>query len=371
MKFRLFSAIIAVALCSSAHAVIKVDMPVSTVYRTAMRVIVGSVTQVNAANRVVDGKIEEALKGPAGAESFHVQIVQPEALIRQVTPGQPVVIFVGRSIAGQPAPVSIHIADTWLLAQDIDKAPNAWRSVQVKADQKKSFPGTTAALVQIVKELKASGKTTLLDVFEAKIFHGGVKPLGKLPVSEATSLLAADVNGDGKLELIVGSASGTKVFAGGANGFAEASVDPAKVSAIVAASAAAAKLAGLDKDLSGNIERLTGEGLEQFRKDHPQGFKDAVATPIDVNGDGRMDYLILTPAGGLLLVNRGFGAYLIDADAAKLFQPGGAAALPFAIGTHTPIARADLDGNHRDDLLVLAEDGTLYVVSNPAEAAGK
>ena len=101
-----------------AGAVIKVDMPVSNVYKVANPVIVGKVSGLKKENRVVEVEVAEVVKGVFAQKTFRVQIVQPQALIGHVGVGEPVVVFVGRAIAGAAAPVTVHLADTWLLASD-------------------------------------------------------------------------------------------------------------------------------------------------------------------------------------------------------------------------------------------------------------
>lgn len=135
-----------------ASALINLNMPMSKIFDSVKSVAVGSVTAVNAENRVLDLKTTELLKGAPVGESFRVQIGAPAELIQKIAAGQPLVIFTGEDL-GKPVAL-IHVADTWLLAEALpnSKTP-AWRVVQAH-DAKKSFAGTTAELVKVVTALK-------------------------------------------------------------------------------------------------------------------------------------------------------------------------------------------------------------------------
>ncbi len=107
--------------------------------------------------------------------------------------------------------------------------------------------------------------------------------------------------------------------------------------------------------------RLTGERLSTyFKGDKP--LAGASAAPLDVNGDGRMDLLIHTPQRDLLLINRGYGSFFINADIGKiLVDPAGKPLL----GDKTPWTAVDVDGDGNDDLLILSESGAVSALLNP------
>ena len=478
-----------VAWASPAAGVIKVDMPVSRIYATGNPVLVGKVTGVKAENRVVDVEVAEVLKGQFGAKSLRVQIVQPEQLIAKVAVGQPVVVFVGRAVPGGAAPVTLHLADTWLLAEVVAGAqPPAFRVMQEKRDQWRSFPGRTAAMVRIVGELK-SRKRTLVDQIENKVFRGGVKELGKLKVEKAAYLVAADVNGDKKADLLVGAGGGVRLFINGGGAFADATeawgLTPAmgarlavgdvngdgkadvlvgktvwmndggkfakgptidladegnvlalaladvngdgradavalyKTGEVVAfenggamdrpwARRAPARLwdeksgdAATDATFgdwgddgrlhvmvlrasgvtryaldggggeAADIQRLTGETREGFAKMCPKGLKNARGWAIDIDGDGRLDYLMVGEEGMVMLVNRGFGAYLLNPDVGAAMKGAGEKAAVVLPKAGVACAAAALRGDRFEDLLMLDEGGRLYEAENPPFKAGE
>ncbi len=116
-------------------------------------------------------------------------------------------------------------------------------------------------------------------------------------------------------------------------------------------------------DPPADFTKLTGEKLEVYNKDKPNWLASGKLVPLDMNGDGRPDLLIVSPTAGLLLVNRGFGAYLVNPDADKDLKGG-----PFPITPGTQLVGADIGGDKADDLLILTEDGTLFQAANPPAA---
>ncbi|HZK82704.1 MAG TPA: hypothetical protein VFC46_16590, partial [Humisphaera sp.] len=115
-----------------------------------------------------------------------------------------------------------------------------------------------------------------------------------------------------------------------------------------------------------DFARLTGEPLDQVVKAFAIGMKNPVITRIDINGDNRPDLIISSDDAALVLINRGFGAFLIDKDA------GAALAAPGAISLANARARCAIHrgGGGGDDLLILSEDGKLFLVTTPP-AKGK
>jgi ribosomal protein L35AE/L33A len=469
------------AAAPPAAAVIKLNITVAGVYQGSKAVVTGTVAGVNAENGVIEIKVTETLKGKSLGERLRVQIAAPDLLktewINKVAAGAPMVLFLADLKAGGTA--AIHLADTWLLANG---APNSnmqvWRVVQINEPTKQSFPGRTAALLRLLADLK-NGKNTILDKFEQKVLAGGMRKLANLGVQKPQWIMAADVNGDKRAGLLVGTANGTRLFLATGDGYEDATqkwglsgaagryhacgdvnsdghldllldgtlwlsdgqkftaattrFDPPDKSPLAAALldvtgdgkpdalflAADGQLrvfenpgapekpwpqrpaqslwkdrpapamaafgdwgdngkphvlvvwqTGIERfalDAAGgppaDFDRLTGLNLSKLSR-YRTGLNSAVAVALDVNGDRRPDLLAVWDTGSLLLVNRGFGTYLCDDNAA----PAVAAKGPTAAAGHSGAwTAASLRGDGFDDLLRLSDDGTLHAFDNRPE----
>ena len=105
----------------------------------------------------------------------------------------------------------VHLADTWLLAKRAGSgASQVWRVMQ-RHNAKQTFPGRTEALLRLVRQIKA-GKGAILDTMDVAYFRSGIRKVATLPVKKPRWLMAADVNGDKAMDLLVGAAGGPRLL---------------------------------------------------------------------------------------------------------------------------------------------------------------
>ena len=295
-----------------ADAVIKIEFPVTRMYADSKTVRSAVVISVDAGSGMVEAKPNETFKGGPAPAKLRILIVAPADAIRDIAVAQPVAIF-ARETEGQGAAI-VHIADTWLLAQGVpDATPPTLRVVQ-PYDAKRAFPGRTASLVRLLAALKA-GTAPLADKIDPACLAGTAREVANLGLkTRATFLEAADLNGDGRPDLLVGTADGVRLFLGAEQGYSDATAP---------------------------------WGLQGLRAEH--------AAVGDVDGDGQPDALL----GAALLMKQ--GDRFARAETALDLPPE---------SEWLAVAVADATGDRKADIAVLRKTGELLVLQNPG-AAGK
>ncbi len=459
-----------------ASAIIKVSFPVSKILQESEAVLVGTVSAVDFGKQSIEVAITETSKGRWSGKRVRIKAADAPGLFAQVAVSQPAVVFVGPR--GEKGAGLIHLANTWLRARrEADGEEPLWTTAG-GYDGAASFPGTTAGLVRILKDLKA-GRPGIQDWISHEGFLGGIRPIGR-PASKPTFLTASDLNVDGLPDLVVGTGNGVRVFVAGAGGYADATeaCGLAGASARLCASGdidadgrpdlllggalwvnrgqrlarlpmvlplpaesewSAAALAdatgdgradavvldkagrltvaanpgapdkpwaatrralwkdpavvlaasfstqwGEDGKLhvmvvradgifryaveggpAADFQRLTGVPLSEYKWLGPMPLKVVLCAAFDYEGNGRTDFLLVTPDGGVTLANRGYGAFLINRFVHQQLDPTSPVKLPKLPVALTSGALA-VGGRVREgkrrcqDLLLLTEDGTLY-----------
>ncbi len=172
--------------------------------------------------------------------------------------------------------------------------------------------------------------------------------------TEPHSVVAADVNGDGRLDLVVADAgtSDAAVLIGREGGFAPAvkyrtGLRPKVVVAADLDRDGKLDLVSANQDGS-SVSVLLGNGDGSFRRhrDYPTCFHAHDVTTGDLNGDGSLDLAVACFGGTVVSVldGRGDGTFAphVDHESGK--------------GPHSVVAR-DLNGDGRLDLAVANHDG--------------
>jgi hypothetical protein len=282
-----------------ASAVIKIDFPVSRVYQEAAIVAVGEVSRVMA-GRGIECTMQETLKGQMAGSK--VTMDAPAELAKDLKPTRPVVAFIqgNRGI--------FHLADAWYSAEG--KADGRW-TITGPYPMVKNYPGRTEGLVSVLRQIKA-GKPGIKDGIGHE-FVGSIRDLGNLGV-KPTFLTAADLNGDGSIDLLVGTAEGVRLFLAEGERYSDVT---------------------------------ESWGLKGVSCKH--------AVTGDVNGDGKPDILL--------------GKALWYREGSRFAKAPVALDLP-AEATWASATLADVNGDKLTDVVALARTGALKTALNPGAKGG-
>lgn len=396
------SLLLLMGLTLSVRGLVKAPTPVASFFATAQTVVIGKVTAVTDSGNVT--ATARTLKGEAIGETLRLRMEAFPAVTRNLKEGSPVVLLVARKTA------ALNIDDQWLFPEAVGGARNFYAAKTALGDAlRQSYPGTTSALVKAVEELAANGgKYSMCDEVSPDMFKGGVKSVGKMEAGGG--LLTVRV---GKNQVVLAGGKGYVVEGGTIKSASDAPVAPAEALAFATVdgksmalsksgevsidgkvgkalwsvgSANAAAIGNFGEDgavaaivvtedqitryaLDGSqppadFVRLTGEKVSTYHRDNPKWLAGASAAALDCNGDGRMDVLISTPAGPMLLINRGFGCFFINPDLGKVLKSSSGEAIP----GNNAWTGVDVDGDGNDDLLFVEPSGAASAVLNPKPA---
>lgn len=113
------------------------------------------------------------------------------------------------------------------------------------------------------------------------------------------------------------------------------------------------------------FERLCGETLESFNRLKQQTrWNIAGSVALDLNGDGRMDFIVFHDDGGPTFVNRGFGTFFLSTEPAVGIRSWKAKPVPWDVTPKTRFGAGDIQGDKFEDLLIATEDGRLFELDN-------
>jgi hypothetical protein len=465
---------VAFFVAPSAWAVIRVDAPITQIYDIAKLVLIGKVVSIDASKKIVEVEVDKVSKGDFASHRVQIQLGNINDYFRQVELNQPVVIFNGLKSA------LVHLADNFLSAEPLHGSEPPILKVNKVNPIQWSFPGRTVALVRLVDEI-ASGHPTLLNLIEHVVWGGGINQWGRV-LPNADYVVASDLNGDGKAEVLIGNrrsaqllvntgtrfkdetvkwglrnARGKWAACGDINGdgrvdllignrfwlnrghhFAPGPVlplpsdadfltvalldvtsggrpdavfltkngdlqifenpgrghtrwkaaptrrlwadgseataaalsidwgDTGKPHAIVAGVSGITRYA-LDPDGGppAGLDRLIGDPLKTYDKTKELGRWDVFAVvPLDINGDGLEDLIVILDKGGPTLVNRGFGAFFLNPLPAEATRALGGKEVPWKLTAGTRFGAGDIHGDKFDDLLIVTPEGRLFELNN-------
>lgn len=160
------------------------------------------------------------------------------------------------------------------------------------------------------------------------------------PTLSFMSVAVADVNGDGKPDLLVGNNGTVGVLLGNGDGTFQTVVTyPGGPPVLVADVNGDGKP---DLIVDGGSSVLLGNGDGTFQKGLPTGTGGVWAAAADVNGDGKIDIVVATAEGAAVALGNGDGT----------FRTAGTYTFnPVLVGT-TSVAVADVNGDGKPDMFV-------------------
>ncbi len=222
--------------------------------------------------------------------------------------------------------------------------------------------GSSTAYAVAVADINGDGKPDLVETSNGIVGlllgngDGTFQPVKNISADQATAVAIADVNGDGKPDLLLGVAGGIGVLLGNGDGTFQPEVNYS-FGGLGASSIAVADVNGDGKlDVvamdgeSGNVSVVLGNGDGTFQPVVTYGGATGLGNPsvavADVNGDGKLDLLAVTfqiDSKG----DGGIGVFLGNGDGT--FQPE----VVFGSGGYYAwsLAVADVNGDGKPDLV--------------------
>jgi hypothetical protein len=425
-RIRLILILLIATVCSpAAFAVIKVTNTVAKMYNEGSSIVVGKVTRVND-NGMIEAAVM-TLKGEDFGDTLKIVKIEnlPE-VSKAAKEGSPLVLIIARRASASALHLANHwlypeflptaksnlvVRKELNLGQSFPGATSGLAAAMQSLKEGKYSMLDAASPDMFKGEVKNFGKlemTNLKALFPARVQkerQQGVFALSqdglRIYVADVSGLkateepnsaplhlsfqstdlialtltkdgyyLALTRNGEleeGRPNTTVASASKAKLWSDGSTASAAAfgnfGEEPDRLYAIVVKDDNVYRYPLDGKGEPADFVRLTGERVSTYHKENPKWLAGATACALDCNGDGRMDVLINTPSGPMLLINRGYGAFFINADLGKILKATTGEPL---LTDKTLWTAADVDGDGLDDLIIVSPGtGAVTAVMNP------
>lgn len=114
-----------------------------------------------------------------------------------------------------------------------------------------------------------------------------------------------------------------------------------------------------------DFERLTSQPLDAYNEGKGLSRWNVVgAVPLDINGDGLQDLIVILDNDGPTLVNRGFGTFFFNTIPTNALHDSYDTKVPWKLTPKTHFGAGDIHGDKFDDLLIVTEDGRLFELDN-------
>jgi len=287
--------VLLVAWAKQGEAVIRVDVSLEQIYKSAQEILIARVDLADAAK--AQARLSEAVTlRELGKKvllprdrTLTLDLAGDASLARRLRQGDPVVLFAGKSVG------AVHAADAWFEATQAGGA--TWRILKPHT-LARTFPGTTPSLIRALLKVRA-GQSPLVDGVMHHTWHGDYK-LQTLD-AKARAMAADDADGDRKADLVVATDEGVRFYRGA--GPKQPFTDATAQWGLAGATGRRIAFADANGDRKPDLlldELYLNDGARFTRSKAAISLRDrdilAVAL-MDATADGKPDALVLTREG--------------------------------------------------------------------------